>query len=86
MQNEEPLDCATAPADRLVGGLLYLMTQWPLRGASAPLALAIGAHLQSLADHPDTGAPLAASCLALREHWLQFAARCAAQARPLAIH
>ncbi len=80
MHNDENLDAATVPADRIVCGLLYLLTQWSLRGGPAPLALAVGGHLQLLAEHPDTSAPLRANCLRLREHWLAHAARAAANA------
>lgn len=80
MQDDEPLELATVPGDRIVCGLLYLLTQWSVRGGQAPLALAVGRHLQLLAEHPDTSAPLRASCLRLREHWLAHTARATADA------
>ncbi len=69
MHDDETLDLATVPGDRIVCGLLYLLTQWSVRGG-APLARAISRHLQMLADYPDTSAPLRANCLRLRSHWL----------------
>lgn len=69
----------TIPADRIVCGLLYLLTQWSVRGGAVPLALAVGRHLQLLAEHPDASASLRANCVRLREHWLAQAARARAE-------
>lgn len=75
MHDDETLDLATVPGEGIVCGLLYLLTQWPLRGGCAPLALAVSRHLQLLVEHPDSSAQLRADCLRLREHWLAHAAQ-----------
>lgn len=72
MQHDAPYDPQDAPFDRIVSGLLYLLTQWSLRGGR-PLALAVDQHLLMLAEHPDSSAPLRANCLRLRRDWLAHA-------------
>ena len=48
------VDGVVRKGDRIVCGLLYLLTQWSVRGGCAPLALAVSRHLQLLAEHPDS--------------------------------
>lgn len=86
MYDDELSDLTTVPADRIVCGLLYLLTQWSVRGGAAPLALAVGRHLQLLAEHPHTSASLRANCLRLRGQWLAHAAQAAADARGGRLH
>jgi hypothetical protein len=74
MCDDDLPEITTVPADRIVCGLLYLMTRWCERGGSAPLALAVGQHLALLAAHPDASEPLRANCLRLREQWRTHAA------------
>lgn len=86
MHDDENLDLATVPGDRIVCGLLYLLTQWSVRGGCAPLALAVSRHLHMLAEHPDTSAPLRANCLRLRAHWLAHAAQATPRAARNGLH
>lgn len=86
MHDDKTLDFATIPGDRIVCGLLYLLTQWSVRAGCAPLALAVSRHLQMLAEHPDSSAPLSAVCLRLRDYWLAHAARPVPAAARGALH
>lgn len=86
MHDDEALDLATVPGDRIVCGLLYLLTQWSVRGGCASLALAVSRHLQLLAEHPDSSAPLRANCLRLREHWLAHAIQATPEAARGPLH
>ncbi len=56
--------------DRIVGALLYLMSQWTERGDRDDLIFAIGQHLEWLAVHPGATMDLRRTALKLRDRWL----------------
>jgi hypothetical protein len=56
--------------DRIVGALLYLMSQWSEGDDRDDLVFAIGQHLEWLAVHPGAAMDLRRTALKLRDRWL----------------
>jgi len=96
-QNHRPADVLTDAADReptppqahepVVAGLLYLLVQASTRGACMHQVLAIGHHLDLLAQQQASGAMLRDTCLKLHAQWMQCIANVEAErnASPMTI-